>query len=64
MLTHRYEYLARKMAALLSTMELILEMDRRSTVFRKEFGELENCRQATVSVSVELASDSLPRWQA
>jgi hypothetical protein len=43
MLTHWYEYLARKMAALLSAMELILEMDSRGTVFREEFGELEDC---------------------
>jgi hypothetical protein len=54
---HGYEYLARKMATLLSAMELILEMDRRSTIFCEQFGKLENRRETTMSVTIDLAND-------
>jgi hypothetical protein len=40
------------MAALLATMKLVLEMHSRGAILSEELGQLQDCRQTTVSVKL------------
>jgi hypothetical protein len=55
------EDLACKMATLLTTMKLVLEMYGSCTIFGEQFCKLDNCREPSVSLPCQLsfASKSL-----
>ena len=52
-----YKHLSSKMTALLTTVELVLEMDSSSPVFCKQLGKLDNGRQSTMARIVSLRSN-------
>lgn len=47
--SHRHKNFARKVATLLSAMHLILEVDGRGTILRKELSQLQHGGQSTMS---------------
>lgn len=46
--SHRHKNFAGKVAALLSAVHLILEVDGSSTILREELSQLQDCRQSAV----------------
>jgi hypothetical protein len=48
-LSHRDQDFASKMAAFLSAVELVLEVNGRSTIFSKQLGQFQDSSQAAVS---------------
>jgi hypothetical protein len=56
MLSNRYKNLSSQMTTLLSTMELILKVNSRSTILSEQLSELKNSRETTMA-SIAVCND-------